>query len=132
MAHGINQRLVFDYQQFVQKPFSLACSAFKSCYDRIVHSDVSLALPRLGITLPSIISMLDTIQRMPNKVRKSYGDSNLTYVGETIPDEFRHFMIGLCQRNGIASLLWSIITSTIFSALLTQGFGIHFVNSFSE
>ena len=68
---------------------------------------------------------------MSHTVRTEYRDSNLTYVRDTIPDEFRHFMIGLCQRNGIASLLWSIITSTIFSALLTQGFSIYFVDFFT-
>ena len=44
IAHGINQRLVFDYQQYLQQPFSLACSDFKSCYDRNFHSASSLAL----------------------------------------------------------------------------------------
>ena len=39
--------------------------------------------------------------------------------------------MGLCQGNGYAPQLWSIISSTVFSAIWTQGFGIHFVNSFT-
>ena len=49
----------------------------------------------------------------------------------TIPNELRHFLMGICQRNGSAHQLWPIISSIVFSALLTQGFGIHFVNSFT-
>ena len=47
VAHGINWRLIFDYQQ----PFSLACSDLKSCYDIIVHSASRIAFKRLGIPL---------------------------------------------------------------------------------
>ena len=75
--------------------------------------------------------MIDTIQRMSHKVRIAYGDSNLTYDGDTIPNEFRHFMIGLLKGNGCEPQIWSIISSVVLSALQTQGFGIHFVNSFT-
>ena len=75
--------------------------------------------------------MLDTIQRMSHKVRKAYGYSNLTYGGDTITKIFRHFMMGISQGNGCATQLWSIIIYIAFLALLTQGFSIHFVNSFT-
>ena len=63
VAHRINRILVFDYQRYLQKPFSLACRNLKRYYDRIVHSSVRIALQRLEIPLPSRISMLNTIQR---------------------------------------------------------------------
>ena len=75
--------------------------------------------------------MLDTIQRMSHKFRTSYWGSNPTYGRDTLPKKFRHFMMRLCQGNGCAPQLWSIISSIVFSALRTQGFGIHFVNSFT-
>ena len=75
--------------------------------------------------------MLDSIQRMSHRVRTAYGDFNITYGGEIIPDKFRHFMMGLSQRIGCATQLWSIISYIVFSALWTQGFGIYFVNSFT-
>ena len=84
----------------------------------------------LGVPLPSIVIMVDTIQRMPHKVRTEYGDYNLTYGGDTIPEEFRHFMMGLFQGNGCDTQLWSIISSIVFPELRTQGFGIHSVNTF--
>ena len=52
-------------------------------------------MKRIGIPLPSIISMLDTIQHISNKVRTAYRDSNLTYVRDAMTDEFRHFMMGI-------------------------------------
>ena len=131
LAHGINQRLLFGYQRYLQQTFYLSCSDLKICYDRIVHSPASLALQHLGITVLPIIRMLDTIQRMSHTVRTAYGDSNLTYSGDTMPDDFRHFMIGLCQENGCAPQLQSIISSIVFSAHQTQGFGIHFVDYFT-
>ena len=131
LAHGINLRLVFDWQLYLQQPFSLACSDLKSCCLRIFHSAASLALQRLCIPLPIIISMLDIIQSMTHMFRTSYGDSNLTYGGDTIPEDFRHFMMVLCQGNGSASQIWSVISSVVFSALRSQSVGIYFSNSFA-
>ena len=52
VVHGINRILVFAYQQYRWQPFSLVCSDFKGCYDRIFHSDARLALQHIGISLP--------------------------------------------------------------------------------
>ena len=131
MVHGINRRLVSDYQKYLLQTLSLACSDLKFYYDRFVHSSASLALKRIGIPFPSIISMLDKIQRMSNMSRMAYWGSNLTYGGDTIPDKFRHFMMRLCQVNGCSPQIWSIISSIILSALRTQGFGVHLLNSFT-
>ena len=46
VAHGINRRLVFNYQLYLRQPFSLACSDLKSCYNKIAHSAASLSLKR--------------------------------------------------------------------------------------
>ena len=128
VAHGINRRLVFDYQRYLWQNFSLACSDLKSWYDRIVYSAAILVFKRLGITLPEIISMLDKIQYMSHMVRAAYGDSNITYRGDTMPHKFRHFMMGRFQRNGVAPQIWSIISSLVLLELRAQRFGIHFAN----
>ena len=94
-ANGINHRLVFDYQQYLLQPFSLAFSDLKHFYDRIFHLAAILALQSLCITLLAIIIMINTTQRMTHTVRTSCGYSNLTYGGDTIPEEFRHFIMGL-------------------------------------
>ena len=75
--------------------------------------------------------MIDKIQRKKHTVRDTYGDSNLTYVGDTIPEDFRHFIMGLFQGNGSAPQILPIISYVLFSALRAQGFGIYFVNYFT-
>ena len=131
VSHEINPILVFDYQRYLWQIFSLSCSYLKEKNDQIVHSAASLALQRLGIPLMEIISMLDTIQRISHTVRMAYGDSNITYRGDIIPDDSSHFMMRLWQGNGSTPQIWSIIISVVFSALQSQGFGVHFSNSFT-
>ena len=84
VIHGINWRLVFYYKRYLQQPFSLSCSDLKSWCARIFHSAAILSLQRLGIPLPSIIRILDTIQCISHKVRTEYGDSNLIYGRDAI------------------------------------------------
>ena len=75
--------------------------------------------------------MIGRIKCMTHTVRTAYVDSNLTYVGETIPEEVRYFMMVLCQVNGSAPQIWSIIISVVFSSLIAQGSVTHLVNSFT-
>ena len=75
--------------------------------------------------------MIDTIQRMKHTFKTAYIYYNLAYGGYNIPKEFRYFMMVLFQGNGSAPQNLSIISSVVFSALRSQGFGIHFVNSFT-
>ena len=98
MANDINRRLVFDHQLYLQQPFSLACSDLKICYDQIVCIAASLALQHIGTPIPEIIIMIYTIHHMSHTVRTAYDDYNITYGGDTIPNKFRHFIMGLFQR----------------------------------
>ena len=75
--------------------------------------------------------MIDTIQRITHTSRTAYRDSNHTYGGDTIPEDFRHFIMGLRQGNVSVPQIWSIMSSIVFIALIAQGFGIHFLNSFT-
>ena len=68
---------------------------------------------------------------MPHTFRTAYGDYNIAFDKDTIPDKFRHFMMGLYQGNSCAPQIWSNIRSIVFSVLQTQGFGIHIVNTFT-
>ena len=69
VVHRTHKILVLDYQQYLRQPLSLSCSDLKCCCDIIFHSAAILALQRLGIPLPSIISMIYRIQNMSHKVR---------------------------------------------------------------
>ena len=130
LVRGFKRRLIIDYQLYVQQTFSFPCSDLKSCYDQIVHSDAILALQRLSIPLLKITSMLDTIQRISHTVRKAYSDSNITYGGDTIPNDSRHFMMVRFQGNCSPPQIWLAVRSVVFSALRYQGFVVYFANYF--
>ena len=120
--HEIDRRLVFDYQLYIRQPLSLVSNDLDKSYYIIFLSAARLSLQRLGITLLSIIIKLDQIQRMSHTIRTSYGDLKITYGGDTIPDKFRHFFMGLFEINGNAPQVWSNISSVVFSALRAQVF----------
>ena len=66
--HALNCRLTFDHNAFQRSSFALTCSNLKSCYDRVVHTAVSLALQKLGLPIEFIIGMLDSIQHMVHNI----------------------------------------------------------------
>jgi len=46
----------------------------KGCFDRIAHVVAILALRRLGIPRPAIMSMITTIQQMQHYIRTAFGE----------------------------------------------------------
>ena len=103
-----------------------------SCYDLIFHSTNSLDSQRPDIYFLTPISMLDTSQHMSHTIRTTYGDSNITNGGDIIPNNFKHLMLFLCHEKCSAHQIWLIISPVAFSALLSQGFGIHSSDSFTK
>jgi len=51
----------------------------KGCFDRIAHVVAILALRRLGIPQPAIMSMITTIQQMQHHIRTAFGESEQLY-----------------------------------------------------
>ena len=47
----------------------------KGCFDRIAHVVAILALRRLGVPRPAIMSMITTIQQMQHYIRTAFGES---------------------------------------------------------
>ena len=131
-AHALNRRLIFDTQLTKRIPYSLAMSDLKSCYDRVVHSAVSLAFQRLGIPITVIVSMFDSIQRMVHRVRTAFGDSDDTYGGDCIDDGYILPPQGFNQGSGVGPPGWSILSSVILAALRDAGYGITFINAITH
>jgi exonuclease III len=92
----------------------------KGCYDRIAHTVVSLALQRLGIPRPAVLSMLGAIQEMEHFVRTAFGDSAETYGN----DPTRPPPQGILQGNGAGPAGWAAISAIIIQAMRDQGFGL--------
>ena len=77
-----NKRLIYDISRQMKQALAVCSNDAQSCYDRIVHVAAFLALRRLGVPKPMILSMLVTIQMMEHSIRTSFGDSEETYGGE--------------------------------------------------
>ena len=123
--HALNRRLMFDYFSFMKRPHGMTSCDLASCYDRIIHSAISLALQRVGISQENIKSMCNAIQGMLHAVITAFGDSTETYGGEDWGGFLLPCMEAL-QGNKAGPQIWAIISSTIFDALRKHGFGVPF------
>ena len=97
----------------MKKAIAVCSDDARSCYDRIVHVAAYLALRRLGIPKPMIISMLHTIQMMKYSVRTSFGDSKETYGGS----EWRLPPHSNIQGKGDSPMRWAAISTVLFLAI---------------
>lgn len=57
---SVNNRLMYDIKRQTKQGGIICTNDAKSCYDRLVHSILSLSLQRLGIPPAPIHSMLTT------------------------------------------------------------------------
>ena len=130
--HALNRTLTFDHFLYTRKPFCLASCDLKGCYDRIVHTAASIALQRVGVHPNKLRSMFSSIQRMTHKIRTAFGDSDITYGGEDIGEEWQNYPQGVLQGNACGPQIWSILSSIIFDILHKRGFGVHFCNCLSK
>ena len=105
-----------------------ACD-LKSCYDRVVHSAASIALQRVGVPLSVVQCMFGTIQELIHQVRTAYGCSEETYGGSS--PKFITKPQGLGQGNGSGPTVWSILSSTVFDSLRSQGYSTTFCSALS-
>ena len=114
-----NKRLIYDISRQMKRLMAVCSNDARSCYDRIVHVAAYLALRRLGVPKPMIISMLITIQEMEHSIRTSFGDSSITYGGK----EWRLKPHGSVQGNGASPLIWAAISTVLFLALNEKNYG---------
>ena len=96
-------------------------SDLTGCYDRIVHTAAALALMRLGMKKEKIYAMFEIIQKMTHRVRTAYGDSTITYGGDSFKD-WENAPQGVLQGNAAGPVVWTILSSVIFTILRDQGF----------
>jgi hypothetical protein len=58
---------------------ALCANDAKSCYDRVVHSIVALAMRCMGVPVNPMKSMFSTLQKASHKIRTAFGVSDKTY-----------------------------------------------------
>jgi len=114
-----NKRLIYDISRQMKQALAVCSNDAQSCYDRIVHVAAFLALRRLGVPKPMILSMLVTIQMMEHSIRTSFGDSEETYGGE----EWRLPPHSNIQGKGDSPLTWAAISTILFLAIKEKNYG---------
>jgi hypothetical protein len=100
----------------------------KSCYDRIVHSIVFLALLRLGASENAIICMVLTLQFARHRIRTAFGISEDFFGG---PDRDVPLQ-GLGQGNGAGPTGWVAVSTPLINMLKTAGFGVQIFSAITK
>ena len=127
--NALGKRLVFDHFRFLKLPFGMCACDLKSCYDRVVHTAASIALQRIGVPLSRIRCMFSTIQNLIHTVRTAFGTSTSSYGGKS--SNYAAAPQGLGQGNGAGPTIWSVLSSTVFTVLHSQGFSTRFCSALS-
>ena len=130
----VSKRAVLDHSQYMRKTILLASSDLEACYDRIIHTAASLALLRVGIPHSKINSMFETIQKMTHRIRTLYGDSKITWGGDSLSDlkDWTNYPQGVLQGNACGPTIWALVSSIIFEILHKRGFAVPFCTSISQ
>ena len=98
--HALNKRLTYDLIRFSRRPGALCSNDAQSCYDRVLHSIISIAFRRLGFPEPPIDCMINCIQQMKFFICTTFGTSTAFFSS-------RHTAIplqGILQGKGLALL----------------------------
>ena len=130
--HVVNRQLSFNQFIYQRKPFGVCSCDLTGCYDRVVHSAISLAMQRLGFPPGAIKSQFSNIQKLVHRVRTAFGDSELTYGGNTWKNFYLHPPQGFGQGNTFGPPGFSILSSTIFAVLKDEGYGVKFCSALSR
>ena len=130
----VSKRAVLDHSQYMRNTILLASSDLEACYDRIIHTAASLALLRVGIPHSKINAMFETIQKMTHRIRTLYGDSKITWGGDTLSNikDWKNYPQGVLQGNACGPTIWALVSSIIFEILHKRGFAVEFCTSISQ
>ena len=100
----------------------------QSCYDRIVHSVLSLSLQCLGVPQPPIRSLITTIQNMCHNIKTAYGVSQQSYHSHpSLPP-----LQGMIQGHGTAPTGWRMTSTPIINAIRKAGYGFRLPTAISR
>ena len=125
---ALHKHLSYDIIRQTKLPAALCSNDAKSCYDRVLHSIVSLAYRRLGVPNPPVQCMLDSIQNMKHHIRTSHGVSTITLSKTNTLLPFQ----GILQGNGASPTTWVIISTPLLNMLRKAGNGAKFVSPMSK
>ena len=125
---ALHKTLTYDIMRQSKRPGALCSNDAKSCYDRILHSIVSLAYRRLGVAQPPVQCMVESIQNMNHHIKTSQGVSKVTLSKRNTLVPYQ----GILQGNGAAPTTWVIISTPLLNMLRVAGNGAKFESPLSH
>jgi hypothetical protein len=129
IIYVFNKRLTNDLFRLQHRAYALGSLDLKSCYDRIVHWIVFLALLRLGASENPIICMLFTLQLALHRIRTAFRISE-DFFGA--PDRDVPLQ-GLGQGNGAGPTGWDAVSTPLICMLnKLAGFGVQICPAISK
>ena len=126
--HAVNKRLSYDLMRMFRSPGALCSNDAKSCYDRILHSIVALAMKRLGMPEPPIECMLRCIQTMDHYIRTTHGDSDISYSSKHALIPFQ----GVLQGNGASPSIWVAVSTPLLNMMRQAQHGMQITSAISQ
>jgi hypothetical protein len=126
--HVLNKRLTYDLIRLSRRPGAVCSNDAKSCYDRVLHSIVSLAFQRMGFPEQPIDCMISCIQQMKYFIRTTFGMSTTFFSSQTTAIPLQ----GLLQGNGAGPTIWVIVSTPLLNMLRNADKGAHLLSSISK
>ena len=123
--HVLNKCLSYDLIRFSRRPTALCSNDAKLCYDRVLHSIISIAFCRIGFPEPPIDCMINCIQQMKYYIHTTFGTSSTSFSSAhtAIP------LQGLLQGNGACPTIWVIVSTPLLNMLRSADKGAHLLLS---
>ena len=108
IMEDVNKRLLYDVI-YLQRQRAILCSnEAKYCYERIVHSVVSMSIQQMGMTAQPMKFMLGRLQDLEHPIRTAYVTSESSMHNDSpIP------LQGICQGNGAGPNIWVAVSSPL-------------------
>ena len=79
----LDKKLTLDNIRFAHRPASVASTDAANCYDRMLHSFISISAQRLCVPLAILLALLRSLQESQYYIRTAYGDSDKSYGGRS-------------------------------------------------
>lgn len=122
-AQAINLRLTMDLAILYKRPVAVICNDLQSCYDRMVHAFVGVALQSYGVPKSVINMKFGVAQDACINVRTGHGLSEMTNkagIWNNVLDRVYHSVF---QGSPDSPIQWAIVSSAVLEAYRRKGYG---------
>ena len=120
----LDKRLGVDNIRLECRAASITSTDAANCYDRMLHSYISLSAQKLGAPLAVLLALLRPLQESRHYIRTAYGDSHEYYGGKR-PVPFQAFwiiisspLINFMRSQNVCSTFTTAIILIVFALIM--------------